>query len=53
MYPSHEYKKTQIYKLTKNLYRLRDLKMQFNQLTEMFSQDQNQKIFREILMKVI
>ena len=24
----------------------------FDELTEMFSQDQNQKIFREILMKV-
>lgn len=29
-----------------------DVKAQFNELTEMFSQDQNQRIFREILMKV-
>lgn len=30
----------------------RELKAQFNDLTEMFSQDQNQKIFRDILMRV-
>jgi hypothetical protein len=29
-----------------------EIKAQFNELTEMFSQDQNQRIFREILMKV-
>jgi hypothetical protein len=29
-----------------------EAKAQFNELTEMFSQDQNQRIFREILMKV-
>ena len=30
----------------------RNIKKEFDELTEMFSQDQNQKVFRDILKKV-